>query len=79
MINIKTFNMDFYINSDFVVVKTVVSADVSMENEGEVLEFKLEGSFEIFNIDGVKSIDIPDVSPDEIMDLSEMFAPTMFE
>lgn len=79
MIDIETFAMDYYINSNFDIVKMVINADLSMENEGEVLDVKLSGEMERFNFGDVKSIDMPDVTDDQIMNLTDMIDPSMFE
>jgi hypothetical protein len=72
MVDIKSFNIDYYINADFVPVKFDVLADMSIEAEGEVLDMKLTGNFEYFNMNGVEEIEIPEVDPSQVMDLTDM-------
>lgn len=72
MVAINTFEMNGYINSDFIPVKFDINADVSVDVEGQMMNAKLTGEFEMFNIGGVKSVEMPEVDPAEVMDLTEM-------
>ncbi|MBN2795648.1 MAG: hypothetical protein JXR88_09595 [Clostridia bacterium] len=71
-IDIKTFEVEYYVNSDFVPVKMDLNADMNISAEGEELSIQLTGSFEFFNIGKVEKIEMPEVDPAEVMDMTDM-------
>jgi uncharacterized lipoprotein YehR (DUF1307 family) len=72
MININELSMDLYINGDFIPVKMDMVFDMTVSEGDETLDMNMTGSFEFFNIGGVESIEFPEVSPEEVMDMTDM-------
>lgn len=72
MIDIKQFQIDYYVNSDFSPVKMEMVAEMAVTEGEETMEMKLTGNFEYFNIGGVESIELPEVNEDDVMNLMDM-------
>lgn len=72
MLTINAFEMDFYLNDDFMPIKTDFNIDVAIDVEGEVMDFKFEGSMETFSIGDIKEIEMPEVDPELIIDMTDM-------
>jgi hypothetical protein len=72
MLTINAFEMDFYLNDNFMPIKTDINIDVEIEVEGEVMDFKFTGTMETFSIGEVKEIEMPEVDPEQVIDITDM-------
>lgn len=72
MVDIKTFKMVSYYDEDYNAVKTEMDIDVTVEAEGEVVDIKMSGYMDVFNIGGDMTIEMPEVNPDEVLNLNDM-------
>ncbi|MCH4887248.1 hypothetical protein EZV73_06680 [Acidaminobacter sp. JC074] len=63
-----------YANADYLTVKTEMMVDVDFVDPTteESMNIKLNGFMDYFNIGGVESIVLPEVAPEEIMNLNDM-------
>jgi len=63
-----------YANADYLTVKTemVVDVDFVDPTTEETMNIKLSGFMDYFNIGGVEEIVLPEVAPEEIMNLNDM-------
>jgi hypothetical protein len=76
MIDIQKMNIVYYINADYIPVKTEVDMAMTVNDGTQVMDITLMGTTNIFNIDGVTSVEYPEVDPAEIMDMNNLL-PTM--
>jgi hypothetical protein len=72
MLKINAFEMDFYLNENFMPIKADFNIDLELDVEGEVMDFKFDGSMETFSIGQVKEIEMPEVDPEEVIDMTDM-------
>lgn len=72
-INFNSLDMVMYVDEDYHAVKTEIVADMTFEDEMQSVSVKLTGHIDAFNIGKVKDIEVPDVAPEQIYNLTDMY------
>lgn len=71
-LTMNSFKIEMYLNKDLAPVKMDLDIDVSLLVEEEVYDLKFKMNQEMFNFGIVEDIQMPDVDPSEVQNLSDM-------
>lgn len=73
MITFNALDMVMYIDDAYHTVKTEINADLTVDDGTQTMNFVLTGFVDAFNIGGVEDVVLPEVAPEEVMNLSDMY------